>query len=65
MLEVHRHALYAVLEFEQLVEHALLETVYTHDAVADGNNRADVAELDLRVVILDAGLYKTRYFIGA
>jgi len=36
-----------------------------HDAVADGNNRADVAELDLRVVILDAGLYKTRYFIGA
>ena len=46
-------------------EHALLETVYTHDAVADGNNRADVAELDLSVVILDAGLYKTRYFIGA
>ena len=65
LLEVHRHALHAVLEFEKLVEHALLKSVDTHDTVAYCDNGADVSQLELRVVVLYPGLYQTRYFIGA
>ena len=47
LLEVHRHALHAVVEFKQLVEHALFKPVDTHDTVADGNDRAHVRKLQL------------------
>ena len=53
LFEVLRHAVYAARKFEQLTGHAVFQTVNMRDAVANGDNRTDVGQLDLALVVRD------------
>ena len=53
LLEVEREAGDAVLELEHLQRDGVLEAVDAGDAVADLQDRADLGEVGLDVVLLD------------
>ena len=53
LLEVLGHAIYAAVELEQLAGHTILQSVDVADTVTDGNDRADVRQLDLGLVVCD------------
>ena len=55
-LEVEREAGHVVRQLEHLERHAVLEAVDARDAVADGEDRADLGQVGLAgVEALDAG----------
>ena len=65
LLEVERDAGDAVLELEHLHGQAALEAVDAGDAVADLEDGADLGEVGLDVVVLDALLEDRRDLFGA
>ena len=53
LLKVLRHAVYAARKLEQLTRHAVLQTMDMRDTVAYGDDRTDVGQLDLALVVRD------------
>ena len=53
LLKVLRHAVYAARKLEQLTRHAVLQTMDMRDAVAYGDDRTDVSQPDLALVVRD------------
>jgi len=53
LLKVLRHAVYAAQKLEQLTRHAVLQTMDMRDAVAYGDDRTDVSQPDLALVVRD------------
>lgn len=53
LFKVLRHAVYAARKFEQLTRHAVLQTMDMRDTVAYGDDRTDVGQLDLALVVRD------------
>ena len=56
--QVHSKAVDIVREGEQLARHDLVEAVDARDAVADGHDRADFVDRDLRFVVVDLLAYE-------
>ena len=65
LLEVEREPDDAVLELEHLERDGVLEPVDARDAVADLQDRADLREVGLDVVLLDPRLEDLRDLFGA
>ena len=65
LLQVEREPDDAVLELEHLQRDGVLEPVHPGDAVADRQNRPDLGEVGLDVVVLDPFLENRRDLFGA
>merc|ERR1712100_550871 len=64
VFEVQSDAFGAVLEFEELTGHGLLQAVNTGDAVAHGENGADITDGNRLVVVLNLLLEDGADLIG-
>ena len=53
LFKVLSHAIYAAGELKQLTRHTLLQAVDVCDTVADGNDCADIGQLDPALVVCD------------
>ncbi len=63
LFEVHGQASDVVRELEKLAVHHLIQAVESRDSVAEGQYRAYLVDLDLRVVVLNLLPQQLGYFI--
>ena len=52
-------------KFEQFAGHAVFQTVYVRDAVADRDNRTDIGQFDLALIVRDLLFNNIAYLFGA